>query len=305
MAEHLYICNSLDELQPGADTTLALARASRAAGRVSNWCLMNEMRWHEGRLLGRIRPFDESMQLHEGSWRPLNDQELVFVRTDPPVDASYLAALWLLDAAAKQGLRVINRPSSLCYANEKTLILNFPELIPPTLVCGDAGAIRSFVDTHGRAVIKPLDGNGGRGVLLLAGEDKNLNAIIEISLAPQAPVMVQAFLPAVSRGDRRVLLVDGEPLGVLNRVAGDKDFRCNMHVGAAAEWVPLDDDDRRVCSALKPYFQAHGLVFAGIDIIGGRLTEINVTSPTGVEEILATGGPDVGAATIEHLIGLR
>jgi glutathione synthase len=267
--------------------------------------LMNEMRWHEGRLLGRIRPFDESMQLHEGSWRPLNDQELVFVRTDPPVDASYLAALWLLDAAAKQGLRVINRPSSLCYANEKTLILNFPELIPPTLVCGDAGAIRSFVDTHGRAVIKPLDGNGGRGVLLLAGEDKNLNAIIEISLAPQAPVMVQAFLPAVSRGDRRVLLVDGEPLGVLNRVAGDKDFRCNMHVGAAAEWVPLDDDDRRVCSALKPYFQAHGLVFAGIDIIGGRLTEINVTSPTGVEEILATGGPDVGAATIEHLIGLR
>ena len=302
MSEHLYICNHLSQLVAGADTTLALARASRAAGRTSNWCLMEELRFEGGDLLGRIRPFDERMIVESGQWRPLSSQELDFVRTDPPVDALYFATLWMLDVAAQKGLRVVNDGRSLTWANEKTLILNFPELIPPTQICMDSVAILRFVAEHRRAVIKPLDGNGGRGVIVLDAGDRNINALIDMSLAPGAPVMVQAFVTAVAEGDRRILLVDGNPLAVLNRVAPENDWRCNMHVGAQAEWVPLNEDDRRISSAIAPFLREHGLHFAGIDIIGGHLTEINVTSPTGVEEVLAAGGPDIAAATIAHLI---
>ena len=305
MTEHLYICDHLSSLVAGADTTLALARASRAAGRRSNWCLIDDLRFEGGELLGRIRSFDESLTIDGGQWRALRTQELVFVRTDPPVDARYFAALWLLDVAAQNGLHVVNNPRSLTWANEKTLILHFPDLIPATQVCAEPSEIVRFINLHQRAVLKPLDGNGGRGVIVLDASDRNLNALIDMSLAPGAPIMVQAFLPAVAAGDRRVLLVDGEPLGVLNRVASADDWRCNMHVGAQAEWVPLDDDDRRICAAIAPFLREHGLPFAGIDIIGGKLTEINVTSPTGVEEVLAAGGPDIAQATIDHLIGAR
>ena len=301
MAEHLYICDPVDQLIPGADTTLALARSSRLLGHRSNWCLMRELEWRGDALFARIRSFDEAQTLNEGTWRPIASQSLVFVRTDPPVDAAYMAGLWLLDAAAQQGVRVVNSPSSLTWANEKTLILRFPELIPETMVSGDPDHLRAFVTRHQRAVIKPLDGNGGRGVLVLDAEDRNLNSLIEMSCAAEVALMIQAYLPEVADGDRRVLLIDGEPLGVLNRVAGPDDHRCNMHVGAQAEWVPVSESDRRVCSALAPFLREHGLYFVGIDLIGGRLTEINVTSPTGVEEILAAGGPDLALQTIAAL----
>jgi glutathione synthase len=190
----------------------------------------------------------------------------------------------------------------LTWANEKTLILNFPELIPSTLVSGHADRLREFVHKHQKAVIKPLDGNGGRGVLILDVQDKNLNALIDLSLAPGVPVMIQAFVKEVVQGDRRVILIDGEPAGVLNRVAGPTDHRCNMHVGARADWVPLSDVDRSICAVIGPFLKRHGMVFTGIDIIGDRLTEINVTSPTGVEEIKAAGGPDLAAMTIKLLV---
>ena len=302
MAEHLYICDPLDQLVPGADTTLAFARASRELGHQSNWCVMHELAWEGDALWAQIRPFDDSLSVQAGDWRKIETQALVFVRTDPPVDASYLAALWLLDAAATQGLRVVNNARSLTWANEKTLILNFPDLIPTTLVSGDANRLREFVQSHQRAVIKPLDGNGGRGVLVLDAQDKNLNALIDLSLAPGVPVMIQAFVKEVAEGDRRVILIDGEPMGVLNRVAGPTDHRCNMHVGARADWVPLSDVDRSVCAAIGPFLKRHGMFFTGIDIIGDRLTEINVTSPTGVEEIRAAGGPDLAALTIKLLL---
>lgn len=302
MAEHLYICDPLDQLVPGADTTLALAQASREFGHQSNWCLMQEMAWQEGTLWAQIRPFDASLTVQAGAWRKIETQSLVFVRTDPPVDSSYMAALWLLDAAATQGLHVVNNARSLTWANEKTLILNFPELTPETLVSGDADRLREFVRSHQKAVIKPLDGNGGRGVLILDVQDKNLNALIDLSLAPGVPVMIQAFVREVVEGDRRVILIDGEPAGVLNRVAGPSDHRCNMHVGAHAHWVPVSEIDRSVCATIGPFLRRHGMFFTGIDIIGDRLTEINVTSPTGVEEIKAAGGPDLAAMTIKLLL---
>ena len=302
LAEHLYICDPLDQLVPGADTTLAFARASRELGHQSNWCLMQEMAWQGDSLWAQIRPFDESLAIEPGEWRKINTQTLVFVRTDPPVDAGYLSALWLLDAASAQGLRVVNHARTLTWANEKTLILNFPDLIPETLVSGDVVRLREFVRVHRKAVIKPLDGNGGRGVLVLDAQDKNLNALIDLSLAPGVPVMIQAFVKEVAQGDRRVILINGEPMGVLNRVAGPSDHRCNMHVGARAEWVPLSDVDRSICAAIGPFLRRHGMFFTGIDIIGDRLTEINVTSPTGVEEIKAAGGPDLAALTIKSLL---
>ena len=302
LSEHLYICDPLSQLVPGADTTLALARASREFGHQTNWCLMHEMAWHGDALWAQIRPFDESLSVEAGQWRKIDTQALVFVRTDPPVDGAYLAALWMLDAAATQGLRVVNEARALTWANEKTLILNFPNLIPTTLVSGDADRLRRFVHDHRKAVIKPLDGNGGRGVLVLDAQDKNLNALIDLCLAPGVPVMIQAFVKEVAQGDRRVILIDGEPVGVLNRVAGPEDHRCNMHVGARADWVPLSDVDRSVCAVIGPFLKRHGMFFTGIDIIGDRLTEINVTSPTGVEEIKAAGGPDLAALAIKSLV---
>jgi glutathione synthase len=302
VAEHLYICDHLSLLRPGVDTTLGLARASREAGCATHWGLIGDLIYREGKVWIDAHPFDATHAVEPGVVRQLGDFTVTFVRTDPPVEREYLAGLWLLDVAARDGCTVVNDPASLSWANEKTLILYFPELIPPTRVTNSVAELRSMIEAVGTIVLKPLDGNGGRGVLVAAADDGNTSSMLEMSTEDgRRQVMAQAYLPAVRDGDRRVLLVDGDPHAVLNRVAPEGEHRSNMHVGAIWEYVPLDAHDRRICAAVGPFFRRHGLRFVGLDIIGGTLTEINVTSPTGVEEVLASGGPDVSAAMIAAL----
>ncbi len=300
---HLYVCDHLSSLRPGVDTTLAMARASREAGYESHWCLMEDLIWRHDRLFVFARKFDGNHEVLPGQWVDAAAHfQAAFVRTDPPVGREYLAGLWLLDAAEKTGLSVWNRPSTLTWANEKTLILRYPTLIPPTRVTNRIDELKAMIRAEGTIVLKPLDGNGGRGIFVAADDDRNLSALLETATEEgRRQVMAQKYLDKVREGDRRVLLVDGEPLAVLNRLPADDEHRANMHVGARASFVPLNGDDLRICSAVAESFRELGLRFVGLDIIDGFLTEINVTSPTGVEEVLAGGGPDICAHFVQRL----
>lgn len=226
-------------------------------------------------------------QLGETVDRPLGDDDLVLMRADPPVDNNYLMATYVLEQAEAAGARVINRPRSLRDFNEKLAIARFPELIPDTLVSADAVALREFVQRSGKAVLKPLDGMGGKSIFLLERDDRNLNVVVEtLTDSGQRLAMAQEYLPAIAEGDKRVLLVHGRPVEkLLARIPGKDDFRGNLARGGRGEGRPLGEADRAIAEAVGPVLLEHGIEFAGLDIIGDRLTEINVTSPTCVREL--------------------
>ena len=233
--------------------------------------------------------------------RVLHHRELsaVFKRTDPPFDMSYVFATYQLDVAARD-IPVVNAPHALRDANEKMVILRFPDLITPTLVTRDMDRIRAFVkEQGGRAIVKPWDGNGGRGIFVLEEGDRNLGVILETVTADGSDaVMVQRFIPEIAQGDKRILLVDGEPRGAFLRVPPKSDHRGNMHVGASVEPCEMTERDLHICARLRPYLKENGLVFTGIDVIGDRLTEVNVTSPTGIQECTTLYGSDIAAEVV-------
>jgi glutathione synthase len=231
----------------------------------------------------------------------LGATDAVLVRTDPPVDADYLAMTLLLEFA-RDATVVVNDPRGLREANEKLYACRFPELMPPTVVTADAAALLAFAERHDGAVLKPLDGHGGAGVVRLSVGDPDGPAVVARATGDGArPVMAQRFLAGVVDGDRRILLVDGEPLGVLNRRPAPGEFRANIGRGATVEVVEADDRDRRIVDALAPALRADGLWFVGIDVIDGHLSEVNVTSPTGLRQLtrLSGGRPDL--TVIERL----
>jgi glutathione synthase len=216
----------------------------------------------------------------------LGEDDLVLMRADPPVDAAYLHATYLLECAERAGARVVNRPAALRDFNEKLAIAHFPELIPETLVSCDAGQLRAFVERRGKAVLKPLDGMGGHSIFLVEAGDPNLNVIIETLTDGRRLALAQQYLPEISDGDKRVLLVHGRPVDyLLARIPGQSDFRGNLARGGRGEGRPLEPSDRAIAEAVGPMLVEHGIEFAGLDIIGERLTEINVTSPTCVREL--------------------
>jgi len=194
------------------------------------------------------------------------------------------------------GTLVVNNPAAVRNAPEKLLVTHFPELMPPTLVTWDVDAIRGFRATHKDIVVKPLFGNGGAGVFLIRHDDPNLNALLEMHFArSREPLMIQRYEPAVTRGDKRIILIDGEPMGAINRVPAAGEARSNMHVGGRPEKSGLTARDREICAAIGPLLKAQGLIFVGIDVIGDWLTEINVTSPTGLQEVARFDGTDLAA----------
>lgn len=223
----------------------------------------------------------------------LRDVDAVFIRTDPPFDAHYLYATLLLEMLRGDVL-VVNDPRGLRDANEKLYAMHFAEVMPRTLVACREAEIRAFInELGGPGVIKPLDGAGGRGVMVLDPADKNFRSIIEtLTDDGRCFAMVQEFLPAVRVGDKRVLLLDGEPLGAILRVPRADEARSNIHVGGSVVPCELDDDDRRIIAAVAPKLRQDGLYFVGLDVIGGRLTEVNVTSPTGIQELSRFQGGD-------------
>ena len=214
-----------------------------------------------------------------------------------------VSATHLLELAERQGVRVLNRPASLRAWNEKLSALRWSHLMAPTLVATQVEALAAFAADHGEVVLKPLGGRAGQGVVFASAATPGLRALLELVTAMQTlPVMVQAFLPGVSRGDKRILLVDGEPLGAVNRRPAAGEFRSNLAVGGQPEACDLSDAERAICAELAPALRAEGLFFVGIDVIDGRLSEINVTSPTGVREVERLGGIPLADQTIERLL---
>lgn len=251
----------------------------------------------------KARMFPARVMDDRGCWFELGDpveralgvDDLVLMRADPPVDADYLYATYLLEQAEASGALVVNRPRALRDFNEKLAISRFPGLMPPTLVSSQADRLKAFVKSRGRAVLKPLDGMGGRGVFLASAEDPNLNVIIEtLTDSGRQLAMVQAFLPEIERGDKRILMVHGKPVPyLLARIPGSDDFRGNLAQGGRGEGRPLDQSDHAIAEAVGPVLVEHGIEFAGLDVIGDRLTEVNVTSPTCIRELDAQFGLNI------------
>ena len=237
---------------------------------------------------------------------PLQRFDAVWMRKDPPVDEAYLYATHLLELAERQGVRIINHPAALRAWNEKLSALRWSHLMAPTLVASQVETLAAFVADHGEVVLKPLGGRAGQGVVFAAAGTPGLRALLELVTAQQTlPVMVQAFLPGVAAGDKRILLVDGEPLGAVNRVpsgGAGGEFRSNLAVGGQPQATALSAAERAICAELAPALRAEGLFFVGIDVIDGRLSEINVTSPTGIREVERLGAIPLADLTIARLL---
>lgn len=305
----------LETIKIDADSTFALMLAAQARGHKLWHYEVAQLTMREGvlkegaprdqRVFARARPVTVQRvrgdHFHVGAPEliDLGAMDVVLMRQDPPFDMAYISATHLLEHihhADGTGTLVVNNPVSVRNAPEKLLVMHFPDLMPPTMVTWDPEAIRGFRATHKDIVVKPLFGNGGSGVFLIRHDDPNLNALVEMHFArSREPLMVQRYEPAVRQGDKRIILIDGEPVGAINRVPQAGEARSNMHVGGRAERVGLTPRDREICARIGPTLKEQGLIFVGIDVIGDWLTEINVTSPTGIQEIDRFDGTDLSS----------
>jgi glutathione synthase len=281
----------IDSIDINADSTFALALEAQARGHSLYHYLPRELSLREGRVVATARPLavrreeDNHFTLGEAVSVDLATMDVVLMRQDPPFDMAYISATHLLEHIHPATL-VVNDPVHVRNAPEKLFVTHFAELMPPTLITTDTQEVSEFRKKYEDIVIKPLFGNGGSGVFHVSPQDENLNALLEMFTEfYREPIMVQKYLPAVREGDKRVILVNGKPVGGVSRVPKDGEARANMHVGARPEKTVITARDQEICDAIGPSLQENGLVFVGIDVIGGFLTEINVTSPTGIQEI--------------------
>lgn len=289
----------LESVNIDADTSFALMEAAQARG-AKLWVYGPEHMSYEA---GRVRALARPVRVQRDHAAPglfeapvtldlAEDVDVVLMRQDPPFDMSYITACHLLELITDRTL-VLNDPAQVRSSPEKLFPLIFPSLMPATLVSRDLAAIRAFRARHNDIIVKPLFGNGGAGIFRLRPDDSNLASLLEMFFErSREPVMVQAFLPAVSQGDKRIIIIDGKPAGAINRRPQPGETRSNLHVGGTAEPSDLSDADKTVCNAIGPELSRRGLVLVGIDVIGGKLTEINVTSPTGLQELKRFSGID-------------
>ena len=237
--------------------------------------------------------------------RDLSEFDVVLMRQDPPFDMAYITATYFLERIHPKTL-VVNNPAEVRNAPEKLFVTGFPGLQPPTLITSDPDAIDDFRARHGDMVLKPLYGGGGSGVIRLRPDDPNLDALLELhAMIGRDPVIAQKFIPAVSAGDKRVLLVDGEPVGAINRIPAEGQVRSNLAKGGRAEQVELTARDLQICAQIGPELRRRGMLFVGIDVIGDFLTEINVTSPTGAQQLKRLGGADAAVALWNRIEVIR
>ncbi len=291
MLRTLFVMDPLDKIQVSGDSTYALMREHRRRGWPVWMCTPHELFARQGQTWGHITPVDvtdAAPHFHPQARvdLPLSDFDVVWMRKDPPFDMSYVFTTYLLDLVPRSTL-VLNDPRSIRQANEKMFALQWPELCPTTLVTREIRRALDFIDkAPGDIVMKPWDGNGGRGVLVSRRGDPNLRSMLELLTSQeQIWVIVQHYIPEILQGDKRIILFDGEPVGWMLRVPQPGDHRGNMHVGATVQACDLTERDQEICAALAPRLADMGLLFVGIDVIGRYLTEINVTSPTGFREI--------------------
>jgi glutathione synthase len=273
------------------DTSFVLALEAQARGHALYHYLPTDLTLRDGRLKARGRRLEvrrEHGRHHSfGEMQTLDlaTMDVILMRQDPPFDMAYITATHLLEHVHPTTL-VVNDPASVRNAPEKLFVTRFEGLMPPTLITTDRAEILSFRDEHGDIIVKPLFGNGGAGVFRITPEDENLNALLEMfTLLYREPLIVQRYLPEVRTGDKRIILIEGEPVGAVLRVPAKGEARANLHVGGTAVKSELTAREREICTAIGPTLRQQGLLFVGIDVIGDYLTEINVTSPTGIQEI--------------------
>lgn len=300
----VYVMDPMDRVLPDKDTTFAFQRAGQARGHEALHCEPRDLFVRNGDVFARVRHLTVKGTAPHATFGNVEEVRLadvhaVFIRKDPPFDAMYLYATLLLERVRGRTV-LLNDPRGLREANEKLYTLNFARWMPKTIVTSNEEHVFAFVkEAGGRGVIKPLDLAGGSGVMMLDVNDKNARGIVQLLSAEGTRYcMVQEFLPAVTKGDKRVLLLDGEPLGAINRVPKSDDFRSNIHVGGSVEPVEITADDRAMIKDLAPRLREDGLVFVGLDVIGGKLTEVNVTSPTGIQQLSEHLKRDVAADVI-------
>lgn len=301
----LFIVDPLVTLKGYKDSSVAMMRAAHARGHAVFAAETADLLIREGQPLAackalEVRMSDDWYTAAVAAVMPLNELDAVLMRTDPPVDTNYLLATQILDVAVAHGVRVLNRPSALRDLNEKLAILNFPQLIAPTLVSAKRDDIAAFLHEHSDIIVKPLTEMGGSGIFRLTVADPNRNAILEtLTHQGQRPIMAQRYLPEIAQGDKRILIIDGEVLPwALARIPQPGETRGNLAAGGTGRAQALSSRDRDIAETIAPWAKAHGIFLAGLDVIGDCLTEINVTSPTGFQEITAQTGLDVAAQFI-------
>ncbi len=292
----------IDRINIAGDSTFALLLEAQARGHRVLYYTPDTLSQRGSDVIAVVRPLTvrdrsgDHFTLGEAAVMPLQGVDVVLLRQDPPFDLAYITSTHLLERLHPRTL-VVNDPAGVRNAPEKLFVLDFPALMPPTLVTRNRDAIEAFRAEHGDVVMKPLYGNGGAAVFKVALKDPNFGSLFDLfSVTFREPWVVQRFLPAVVHGDKRIILVDGEPVGAVNRVPAQDDIRSNMVRGGAATATDLSAREKEICGTIGPELRRRGLLFTGIDVIDGFLTEINVTSPTGVRAIKRLGGPDIAAA---------
>jgi glutathione synthase len=299
----VYVMDPMDRVLPEKDTTFAFQRAAQRRGHTSLHCELRDVTMEGGDVWARVRPLrvsdsDPFFSLDEAQYVRLAEVDCVFIRKDPPFDSAYLHVSLMLETLRRRVL-VMNDPQGLRNANEKLYTLHFARHMPRTLVASDRERIHAFVAEVGQAVVKPLDGAGGSGVMVVSKADRNTRSIVDyITAEGTRHAMVQEYIEAVRAGDKRVLVLDGQILGAINRVARDDDVRSNIHAGGRVHPCAVTDHERAIVSDMKARLGADGLAFVGLDFIGGKLTEVNVTSPTGIQELSRHMGRDVAEDVI-------
>ncbi|MDB5506882.1 MAG: gshB [Devosia sp.] len=287
-------------INPLGDSTFAMMLEAQARGHELGYYTPGSLALRRDTVSAEValitvfdKPKGEHFVLGEASRQDLAGYDVLLMRQDPPFDMNYITLTHLLERLHPKTL-VVNPPAAVRNAPEKILVTDFPELMPPTLVTRDRGMIHAFRREHGNIIVKPLYGNGGAGVFFIQEGDHNLVSLLELfEQSFREPFMVQKYLPDVRKGDKRIIIIDGEPIAGLNRIPADGEARSNMHVGGRPELSALTPRELEICAIIGPALKARDMIFVGIDVIGDYLTEINVTSPTGIREIKRFGGPDI------------
>ena len=297
----------IDAIDINADSSFRIAEEAQARGHELFYYTPDKLVYREGRVTAQGWPLEVRREVGNhftlGALTEIDlaDWDVVWLRQDPPFDMGYITTTHLLDRVHPDTL-VVNDPTWVRNWPEKLKVLDYPDLTPPTMIARDIETLKAFKADHGDVILKPLYGNGGAGVFRLTPEDRNLNSLHELFTGiNREPLIMQKFLPDVSKGDKRVILIDGEAVGGINRVPAKGETRSNMHVGGRPEKVELTERDLEICARIGKDLKDHGQIFVGIDVIGGWLTEINVTSPTGIQELERFDGINVAAKIWEAI----
>ncbi len=303
---HLFLMDPIETVHVDKDSTFALMLESQRRGHTVLYALVTDLYLRSGEVrvvarTAKVKPVQgQHAELGEPLDLSLDGIDVVWMRKDPPFDMGYIFNTYLLGLAESRGTLVLNKPEGLRSMNEKAWAMRFAELVPTSVITQDIKRIRAFAEELGAIVVKPLDGNGGEGVFIVKRDDPNIGVILEASTQHgRRKVLAQRYLPEAKAGDKRIILVEGEPVGAIMRIPQGVDHRGNIHVGAKVESSTLTEREQQICKTIGPFLKEFGQVFVGIDVIGDQLTEVNVTSPTGIHEIRAFDGTDVAALVVD------